>query len=180
MGAVDGQRVLVTGGGSGIGEAVNLTGAFHVIRATAPLLRASGEGSIVNVSSLSGTIPTRGEGPYSVAKAALLALTRSAALELAPAIRVNAVSPGFIETPLTRPLFAVDGVRAGLEGRTPLRRVGTVDEVATTVVFLCSAAAGYVTGHNLVVDGGAALVHAQADPVLRQLLAMVDGTDGAS
>jgi len=154
---------------------VNLTGAFHTIRAAAPLLRASGGGAIVNVSSVSGMVPTRGEGPYSVAKAGLLALTRSAALELAPAIRVNAVSPGFIETPLTADLLAMEGVRAGLEDRTPLGRIGTAEEVAATVVFLCSDAARYVTGHNLVVDGGATVVHGQADPMLRDLLAMING-----
>ncbi|GAC1316313.1 MAG: glucose 1-dehydrogenase [Acidimicrobiales bacterium] len=155
--------------------AVNLTGAFSMIRAAAPHLRQAGKGAIVNVSSLSGSLPTRGEAPYSVAKAGLLALTSSAALELAPAIRVNSVSPGFIDTPLTAPLFAIDGVRAGLEGRTPLGRLGTADEVAATVGYLCTDAAAYVTGHNLVVDGGAHLIHAQADPMLRELLTLLRG-----
>ena len=155
--------------------AVNLTGAFWVLRAAVPHLRRAGGGVIVNVSSLSGSMPTRGEGPYSVAKAGLLALTSSAALELAPEIRVNAVSPGFIATPLTAPLFEIDGVRSGLEARTPLGRIGTAEEVAATVGYLCSDAAAYVTGHNLVVDGGAHLVHAQADPMLRELLAMIGG-----
>jgi len=120
-------------------------------------------------------MPTRGEGPYSVAKAGLLALTSSAALELAPHIRVNAVSPGFIATPLTAPLFEIDGIRPGLEARTPLGRIGTAEEVAASVGYLCSDAAAYITGHNLVVDGGAHLVHAQADPMLRELLAMIGG-----
>ena len=155
--------------------AVNLTGAFSIIRAAAPHLRRAGGGSIVNVSSLSGSIPTRGEAPYSVAKAGLLALTCSAALELAPTIRVNAVSPGFIDTPLTAGLFELDGVRAGLEARTPMGRIGNAEEVAATIGYLCTDAASYVTGHNLVVDGGAHLVHAQADPMLRELLAMIDG-----
>lgn len=155
---------------------VNLTGAFHVIRAVTPHLRESGRGSIVNISSLSGSMPTRGEGPYSVAKAGLLALTKSAALELAPLIRVNCVSPGFIDSPLTAGLFDLDGVRAGLESRTPLGRIGRCDEVASAVAFLCSDAATYVTGHDLVVDGGAHLIHAQADPMLRNLLALIAGS----
>jgi len=154
---------------------VNLTGAFHVIRAVAPHLRESGGGAIVNISSLSASLPTRGEGPYSIAKAGLLALTKSAALELAPFIRVNSVSPGFVETPLTAGLFDLEGVRAGLESRTPLGRIGQPDEVASVVAFLCSDAAAYVTGHDLVVDGGAHLIHAQADPMLRDLLALIAG-----
>ena len=158
--------------------AVNLTGAFWVLRAAVPHLRRAGGGAIVNVASLSGSIPTRGEGPYSVAKAGLLALTSSAALELAPGIRVNSVSPGFITTALTAPLFEIEGVRPGLEARTPLGRIGTAEEVAASVGYLCSDAAAYVTGHNLVVDGGAHLVHAQADPMLRDLLTLIGDQTG--
>jgi NAD(P)-dependent dehydrogenase (short-subunit alcohol dehydrogenase family) len=149
--------------------AVNLTGVFNGTRAAVSLLRDAGRtGAIVNVSSLSGLRPTRGEAPYSAAKAGVMALTMSAALEYGPAIRVNCVSPGFIRTPLTELAMGDDATRAELEAGTPLGRVGTADEVAATIAFLCSDLAGYVTGANLVVDGGSALVNAQVDPMLRR------------
>jgi NAD(P)-dependent dehydrogenase (short-subunit alcohol dehydrogenase family) len=148
---------------------VNLTGVFNGTRAAVPHLRAGGRtGTIANVSSLSGLRPTRGEAPYSAAKAGVVALTMSAALEYGPAIRVNCVSPGFIRTPLTEPAAADDATRAELEAATPLGRLGTADDVAATIAFLCSDLAAYVTGANLVVDGGSALVNAQVDPMLRR------------
>ena len=148
---------------------VNLTGVFNGTRAAVTHLRAAGpEWSIVNVSSLSGLRPTRGEAPYSAAKAGVVALTMSAALEYGPAIRVNCVSPGFIRTPLTELAAADDPTRAELEAATPLGRLGTADDVAATIAFLCSDLAAYVTGANLVVDGGSALVNAQVDPMLRR------------
>jgi NAD(P)-dependent dehydrogenase (short-subunit alcohol dehydrogenase family) len=148
---------------------VNLTGVFHGTRAAVAHLRASGrEGAIVNVSSLSGLRPTRGEAPYSAAKAGVVALTMSAALEYGPAIRVNCVSPGFIRTPLTELAAADEATRSELEAATPLGRLGSAEEVAATIAFLCSDLAAYVTGANLVVDGGSALVNAQVDPMLRR------------
>jgi NAD(P)-dependent dehydrogenase (short-subunit alcohol dehydrogenase family) len=151
--------------------AVNLTGVFNGTRAAVPHLRGAGRtGAIVNVSSLSGLRPTRGEAPYSAAKAGVVALTMSAALEYGPEIRVNCVSPGFIRTPLTELAMADDATRAELDAGTPLGRVGTADEVATTIAFLCSDLATYVTGANLVVDGGSALVNAQVDPMLRRFV----------
>lgn len=152
---------------------VNLTGAFNVTRASVPYIREAGGGTIVNVSSVSADIPTRGEGPYSVAKAGLLALTKSSALEFAPAIRVNAVSPGFVESPLTLPVLGLDGMQQTLEANTPLGRLGTTTDVAEAIAFLCSDASAYITGHNLVIDGGVSLVHPQADPMLKQLLEMI-------
>jgi NAD(P)-dependent dehydrogenase (short-subunit alcohol dehydrogenase family) len=149
--------------------AVNLTGVFNGTRAAVPHLRAAGRtAAIVNVSSLSGLRPTRGEAPYSAAKAGVVALTMSAALEYGPEVRVNCVSPGFIRTPLTEPACADDATRAELEAGTPLGRLGTAEEVAATIAFLCSDLAAYVTGANLVVDGGSALVNAQVDPMLRR------------
>ena len=91
-----------------------------------------------------------------------------AALEYAPAIRVNCVSPGLIETPLTAGVLADEKVRAAVEEATPMARVGTADDVANAVVFLASPLAAYITGHNLVVDGGSYLPNAQADAILRQ------------
>lgn len=117
---------------------VNLTGAFVVTRAVVPHLLAGGGGSIVNLTSVTARTPTRGEAPYSAAKAGLVALTKSSALELAPTIRVNCVSPGFIETPLSAGLLGLDGMRESLERVTPLGRPGTPDEVADVVAFLLS------------------------------------------
>ncbi|HZB72994.1 MAG TPA: SDR family NAD(P)-dependent oxidoreductase [Acidimicrobiales bacterium] len=149
--------------------AVNLKGVFNGTRAAVPHLRAAGPGAtIVNVSSLSGLRPTRGEAPYSAAKAGVVALTMSAALEYGPGVRVNCVSPGFIRTPLTEVACADDATRGELEAATPLGRLGTAEEVAATIAFLCSDLAAYVTGANLVVDGGSALVNAQVDPMLRR------------
>ncbi len=150
---------------------VNLKGTFNGVRAAVPHLRANGGGSIVNMASVSGVIPTRGEAPYAAAKAGAIALTRSAALEYGPdGIRVNCVSPGFIRTNLTEFAFGNDAWIEPLERRTPLRRAGTADDVAKVVVFLCSDLAGYVTGQNLLVDGGSILPNAQIDHLLTELL----------
>jgi NAD(P)-dependent dehydrogenase (short-subunit alcohol dehydrogenase family) len=149
----------------------SMRGTFHGIRAAVPRLLEGGGGSIVNVASVSGIRPTRGEAPYSAAKAAVIALTRSAALEYGPTVRVNCVSPGLIETPLTAPLLRDPERRAELGRRTPLGRPGTADEVASVVAFLCSDLAAYVTGVNLPVDGGSLLPSAQVEDVLGGILA---------
>jgi NAD(P)-dependent dehydrogenase (short-subunit alcohol dehydrogenase family) len=91
-----------------------------------------------------------------------------AALEYAPRLRVNCVSPGLIETALTAGVLADASLRAAVEDATPMRRVGTADDVANAVVFLASPLAAYVTGHNLVIDGGSYLPNAQADAILKQ------------
>jgi len=149
---------------------VNQRGVFNGMRAAAPLIKAAGGGSIVNVASVSGMRPTRGESPYAAAKAATIALSKSGALEYGPDIRVNTVSPGFIKTPLNA--FAVDDdeIRAELEAGTPLGRVGTAVEVASVIGFLCSPMASYVTGINLVIDGGSLLPSSQVDRFLNRLL----------
>jgi NAD(P)-dependent dehydrogenase (short-subunit alcohol dehydrogenase family) len=147
---------------------LNLTGVFHGFKAAAPLILKSGGGAIVSTASISGTRPAAGEAPYSAAKAAVVALTASAALEYAPHIRVNAVSPGMIRTPLTELLLDDRGI--GLEdvqrAKTPLDRIGEPADIAEVVVFLCSDAARFVTGQNLVVDGGMTLHGSGVDGVL--------------
>ena len=146
---------------------VNFKGTFNGLRAAVPLLRAAGGGAIVNMASVSGLRPTRGEAPYAAAKAAVIALTMSAALEYGPdGIRVNCVSPGFIRTPLTDFAFSNPAWIEPLEAATPLGRAGTAEDVADAVVFLASDRARYVTGHNLVVDGGSVLPSAQVDHLL--------------
>ncbi|MFN8016592.1 MAG: SDR family NAD(P)-dependent oxidoreductase [Acidimicrobiales bacterium] len=150
---------------------VNLTGTFNVLRAAGRVLLAGGGGAIVNNSSLTGLRPTRGEGPYSAAKAGVLNLTQTAALELAPTVRVNAVAPGMIRTPLTQIVVDSDDWRTAAESGTPLGRVGEAEEVAAVIAFLCSDAASYVTGQTIVIDGGSVLPSLQSDALLRAISA---------
>jgi 2-hydroxycyclohexanecarboxyl-CoA dehydrogenase len=137
---------------------VNLTGVFAGFRAAIPHLLAGGGGAIVSTASISGTRPAAGEAPYAASKAAVAALTASAALEYAPRIRVNAVSPGMIRTTLTEPMFAFfPDQKERFERTTPVGRVGEPEDIADVVVFLCSDLARFVTGQNIVVDGGLTL-----------------------
>jgi NAD(P)-dependent dehydrogenase (short-subunit alcohol dehydrogenase family) len=149
---------------------VNLHGTFFGIRAAVPLLRASGGGSIVNMASASGVRPTRGEAPYSAAKAGVISLTMAAALEEGPDIRVNVVSPGFIRTPLNEFLADDPATRAELESNTPAGRIGGPGDVVSVIRFLLSDDSAYMTGQNLVIDGGAVLPLAQTDGVLGRML----------
>lgn len=145
---------------------VNLTGVWAGIRAAVPHLRAAGGGSIVSTASISGTRPAAGEGPYSASKAGVVALTASAALEYGPAIRVNSVSPGMIRTTMTAPWFQFmpDQEERFVKG-TPVGRVGQPQDVADVVVFLCSDLARFVTGQNIVVDGGLTLHGSGVDTI---------------
>ena len=149
---------------------VNLSGAFHVMQAAVPHLRAAGGGTIVHNASESGIRATRGELPYSAAKAGVISMTTAAAQELAPEIRVNCVSPGVIRTAMTEPLFQAPGLLEPVEQATPLGRTGQADEVADVILFLASDLSRYVTGQNLVVDGGMGLPQAGIDDVLRRVL----------
>jgi NAD(P)-dependent dehydrogenase (short-subunit alcohol dehydrogenase family) len=150
--------------------AINLGGVFHGIKATVPHLLTGGGGSIVSTASISGTRPSAGEAPYSAAKAGVVALTANAAHEYAPTVRVNAVSPGMIHTGLTDLLLGMEGMVEHMEAKTPLRRIGTPEDVADVVVFLSSDLARFVTGQNLVVDGGMTLHGAGVDGLLERFL----------
>ena len=129
---------------------INLTGAFLGIRAALPLLEAAGGGSIINISSIFGPAGAIGYAAYAASKAGLLGLTRTAALELAEKnIRVNAVCPGGVSTPMNE--NERDG---GVVPETPLGRRADTSEIAGAIAFLAGSDSSFVTGTELVVDGG--------------------------
>lgn len=159
---------------------VNLTGVYLGFRAAIPHLRASGGGSIVSTASISGVRPAAGEAPYAAAKAGVAAITATAALEYGPEIRVNAVSPGMILTSLTAPLLQfLPHERERYERTTPLGRIGTPEDIADVVVFLCSDLARFITGQNLVVDGGMILHGSGVDGIFDQLFPNQGASGGA-
>ena len=153
---------------------INLNGVFLGFRAAVPHMLSGGQGAIVSTSSISGTRPAAGEAPYSAAKAAVAAITASAALEYGPTIRVNAVAPGMIVTPLTEPLLAMlPHESERFERGTPAARMGEPDDIADVVVFLCSDLARFITGQNIVVDGGLTLHGSGIDGILQQFVALL-------
>jgi 3-oxoacyl-[acyl-carrier protein] reductase len=136
----------------------NLGGAFHAIRRAAPKMMRGRFGRIVNVSSVSGHIGAPGQANYSAAKAGLLGLSRAVARELASRnVTCNVVAPGPIVTAMTDAM--PDEWKAAMEATVPLGRLGTPEDVAAVVAFLCSDAAGYVTGALVPVDGGLGMGH---------------------
>lgn len=133
----------------------NLRSAYELTQAAYPLLKASGDGKVVMVSSVSGLTHTSSGSLYGMTKAAMLQLTRNLAVEwAADGIRINAVAPWYIRTPLASPVLNNPEKLAGILGRTPQKRVGEPDEVASAVSFFCMPASGYITGQTISVDGG--------------------------
>lgn len=135
--------------------ATNLLGHADLLRKLHPLLAAGRSASVVNVASVAGFTDVGSGAAYAMSKAGLLQLTRSLAVEWSSAqIRVNAVAPWYIRTPLTEPVLTQPERLSGILARTPMRRVGTPEEVAAAIAFLCMEKASYITGQCLVVDGG--------------------------
>lgn len=132
---------------------VDLTGVFHCCRAAAPILRKNQWGAIVNISSINGLRGKFGQSNYAAAKAGVIGLTKSLATELARFnVTVNAVAPGMIDTPLLKRL--PEAARREALDEILLGRLGTAEDVAETVAFLCSDRARFITGEVIRVDGG--------------------------
>lgn len=139
--------------------AVNLSGVMRCMREEARVMLPAGRGAIVNTASINGLVGNPAQPAYTAAKHGVVGLTRHAALRWATrGIRVNAVCPGVIATAMTAPLVENPDMRKVVESMTPMGRFGTPEDIAEAVVWLCSDAAGFVTGHPMVIDGGATAV----------------------
>lgn len=132
---------------------VNLAGLFRCSREAGKRMLDDG-GSIVNIGSIEGVVGLPRQHPYVASKHGVIGLTRSMAIDWAPDIRVNALSPGVVETDLTEEIQENDRLRESMLRRTPLDRFADPEEMAAPAVFLASDAASFVTGANLMVDGG--------------------------
>ncbi|MBB4920810.1 SDR family NAD(P)-dependent oxidoreductase [Streptosporangium saharense] len=139
---------------------VNFRGTFTVTKTVAAQMIKTGKGGcIVNISSIGARQPTPGMGHYEATKAAVDALTRTGAVELAShGIRVNGVAPGPVHTPMTAGLMENPQAREAWESRIPLRKIATTEDITPLVLFLASANAGHITGTVVQVDGGQLLV----------------------
>jgi meso-butanediol dehydrogenase/(S,S)-butanediol dehydrogenase/diacetyl reductase len=141
--------------------AVDLDAVFHACRIAIPAMREAFRthgrpGAIVNTASLSGLAADYGFAPYNAAKAGVINLTRALAIDHGKdGIRVNAVCPGLIDTPLAAPLAAIPGLMDKWTAGIPLRRAGRAEEIAEVIAFLASDAASYITGSAVIADGGA-------------------------
>lgn len=137
---------------------VNLKSYYLCARFAIPFMKQSGNGAVINVSSVQAFVTQQNVSAYATAKTAILGLTRSIAIDYAPAIRCVAVCPGTIDTPMLRNSLALspdpDAVMKECEDMHLLKRIGKPEEVAATIKFLCSDAAAFITGESIRVDGG--------------------------
>jgi 7-alpha-hydroxysteroid dehydrogenase len=132
----------------------NVTSAFVLSKAAVPHMLERGEGSIVNISSTMGRLRDRGMLAYGTAKAALSHMTRLMAADLAPKVRVNAISVGSVATSALEIVLEDDAVREEMIRRTPVKRLGQPDDIAMAVLYLASPAGSFITGKVIEVDGG--------------------------
>jgi NAD(P)-dependent dehydrogenase (short-subunit alcohol dehydrogenase family) len=133
----------------------NLISAFNISVKLYPFLRNSGKAAIINVSSVAGLTSLKTGSPYAITKAGLIQLTKNLAVEWAEDnIRVNAVAPWYIKTPLTEKLLSDKSFLKSVLKRTPMNRYGKPEEVANVIIFLGSDASSFVTGQCIAVDGG--------------------------
>ena len=135
---------------------VNLIGTFTVSRQVAALMIADHKtGNIVNITSMNGVVPGPNSGAYTSTKAGIALLTKQMALEWGPhGIRVNSIAPGLIDAGMSNAVHADPEIRKEREKRIPLRRLGTAQDIANLVSFLASEQSSYITGENILVDGG--------------------------
>lgn len=148
---------------------VCLDGVFFTVHSAIPHLLANGDGRIVSTASISGVRPAEGESAYAASKLGVIGLTASLALEYGPTIRANAVSPGMIATTLTGPLVNDATIADRMVAKTPAGRIGEPEDVADVVLFLVSDLSRFVTGQNLVVDGGMTLHGSGIDGIYRHI-----------
>jgi NAD(P)-dependent dehydrogenase (short-subunit alcohol dehydrogenase family) len=133
----------------------NVTAAFLMCRSIVPLMTGAGYGRILNMTSIMSWVSLPGRAAYSASKAALLGMTRAMALELAPeGITVNGISPGPFGTEMNRPLMENAEANAQFLSSIPLGRWGKVEEIGQLAVYLCSEEAGFITGTDILIDGG--------------------------
>jgi len=134
---------------------VNVMGNVWLCQRIVPLMRASGGGKVINVASVNGLRPGRWQGVYSATKAAVINLTQTLAVELAPDnIQVNAIAPGLVETKFASAIWENDVLRDAVVGRTPANRIGQPEDIAGIAVYLASQASAFTTGQTFIVDGG--------------------------
>jgi len=134
---------------------INAKGVFLGTKHAIPEMRKAGGGSIVNISSVAGLVGSRGTAAYTASKGAVRLLTKSTAIQYASeGIRANSIHPGTIETPMTEGLLANEAYREDRMNRTPIGRLGRPEDVAYGALYLASDEASFVTGSELVIDGG--------------------------
>ena len=135
--------------------ALNLQSAIYLTKLILPQMQERKDGSIIYLASIAGVRGNKSIGLYGISKAGLIQLARNLAVEFGPDnIRVNSISPGIIDTPFSKGLMSNEDFMKKRLALTPLRRVGTVEEIAGVAVMLASKAGGFITGQNIIVDGG--------------------------